>query len=42
MKTFVEFQQTYLFATRTSIEAATNRITNNRDRQISQRYEVGS
>lgn len=36
MKTFVEFQQTYLFATRTLIKAAINRIMNNREHQISQ------
>jgi hypothetical protein len=36
MKTFVEFQQTYLFATRTLIEATINRIMNNREHQISQ------
>src|SRR4028118_64036 len=42
MKTFVEFQQNYLFATRTFSEAATNRITNNPKHQISQRCEVGS
>jgi hypothetical protein len=41
MKTFVECQQTYLFGTRTSIKATSNRITNNREHQISQRCEVG-
>lgn len=36
MKTFLEFHRTYLFASRTLIKLATDRITNNREYQISQ------
>jgi len=36
MKTFSEFHRTYLFASRTLIKLATDRITNHRDYQISQ------
>ena len=36
MKTFLEFHRTYLFASKTLIQLATDRLTNNRAYQISQ------
>ena len=36
MKTFLEFHRAYLFASRTLIKLATDRITNSREYQISQ------
>jgi len=36
MKTFLEFHRTYLFASRTLIKLATDRIMNNQEYQISQ------